>query len=64
MDRVWSRIGEILLLIYGLLFSVYAGWWGYTLITGRYDLMEKWWQLQPQWARRLVLVKKLPRLID
>lgn len=61
---VWGRIGEILLLIYGLLFSVYTGWWGYILIAGRYDLIEKWWQVQPQWTRKLVLIRKLPRFVE
>lgn len=64
MDTGLGRLGEILLLVYGLFISTYIGWWGYILIAGRYDLIEKWWQTQPQWARKLVLVKKLPRFVE
>jgi TRAP-type C4-dicarboxylate transport system permease small subunit len=60
MNTDLGKLGEILLLIYALFASVYMGWWGYILIAERGDLAEKWWETQPQWARKLALIK-LPK---
>jgi len=64
MNTGLGKLGETLLIIGGLFLSANIGWWGYILIAGRYDLIEKWWQAQPQWARKLVLIKKLPRFVE
>lgn len=65
MNAGLEKLGEILLLVYGLLISIYIGWWGYILIIGRYDLIEKWWQLQPKWARKLFRpLVKLPESLE
>lgn len=52
---------EILLLVYGILVSVYIGWWGYILVAGRFDWAQKWWQAQPCRIRKFLPIIQLPR---
>jgi hypothetical protein len=54
MNGELGKLGEILLLVYGIGFSIYAGWWGYILLAGRFDLVEKWAKTQSRWTQRLV----------